>query len=356
MEEVEEEEADSEGVRGAGPPVILHAIGHIKGGQERKVSHLVGSEEGERMDEAHQEGFPPSKESPLVGETSPNGPTGKPPDDPDKGNEDDDKDGDKKCNACNFCEDVCFSILCARCKIKRKNLYDKYKKYKKHNLRICQKEIKLVLKVNMKARAEILSRSLSDGQTRRRRGLVEGEDDLETAHTVNPPKARNPQNAARLAKSKQSNPNDEGDEKGIVQTRDQYKTLKDAIRRSKSLTNSECEREEKKMKYYNYIEYKQYFTKCEIRRHCDVNDCWVVANGYVYDVTTILRHHPGGINCILKKGGDDVSMDYSFHSKYAQKNFWEPLRIGTVITCSKEVNDLRMGSLSYKMKNKCMMM
>ncbi|GAB68426.1 heme/steroid binding domain containing protein [Plasmodium cynomolgi strain B] len=358
MEDAEQEEADSENVRGAGSPVRLHGMGDMERKQERKVRQLVDPEESEQVEKPQQEGFPPSSEPPLVGQTPSNGSTGDRSDDPHKGNEN----GDKNCNACNFCEDVCFSILCARCKIKRKNLYAKYKKYKKHNLRICQKEIKLVLKLNMKARAEILSGSLPDGESRGRREVgeagkaIDGGEAVDATDAVDPPNARNPPNAAHPAQAEQSNPNGERDEKETPQRRDQYDTLKDAIRRSKSLTYSECEREEKKMKYYNYTKYKQCFTKCEVRRHCDVNDCWVVANGYVYDVTTILGHHPGGINCILKKGGDDVSVDYSFHSKYAQKNFWEPLKIGKIITCSKEVNDLQMGSLSSKMKNKCMMM
>ncbi|SBS87343.1 heme/steroid binding domain containing protein [Plasmodium ovale curtisi] len=47
-----------------------------------------------------------------------------------------------ECNACNFCEDVCFSALCKKCELKRKELYVKYKAYKKHNLRRCHNEIR----------------------------------------------------------------------------------------------------------------------------------------------------------------------------------------------------------------------
>ncbi|CAG9475775.1 conserved Plasmodium protein, unknown function [Plasmodium vivax] len=344
MEDAEQEEAEGEDVRWAGPPVRPHRMGDIKWGEEMKGSQLVCQEEGTQVEKAQPEEFPPSNEPPLVGEPPPNEPTSDSPAAPREGNE------EKKCNACNacnFCEDVCFSILCARCKIKRKDLYAKYKKYKKHNLRICQKEIKLVLKLNRKARAELLSGGRREGREAGGAAkAVEGKEAVEGGDAGD----------AAKAVAERSSPKGEGHEGEAPQRRDQYDTLKDAIRRSKSLTNSECELEEKKMKHYNYTKYKEYFTKCEVRRHCHVNDCWVVANGYVYDVTTILSHHPGGINCILKKGGDDVSVDYSFHSKYAQKNFWEPLKIGKVITCSKEVNDLRMGSLSSKTKNKCMLM
>ncbi|ANQ10650.1 Heme/steroid binding domain containing protein [Plasmodium coatneyi] len=350
MEDDEQEEAEGENVRGAGHTVRLHGMEDNEE-QKRKVSQLI-SPEGEQMEKAQQEDFSPASEPLLVGETSPSGPSTDPPDDPHEGNEDD----DNKCNACNFCEDVCFSILCARCKIKRKNLYAKYKKYKKHNLRICQEKIKLVLKLNVKARAEIQSGRLPDGGTRGRCEMLEAADAVEATDTVDPPNGKNAPNQEHPVQAEQSNPNSEGDEKETPRRRNQYNTLKHTIRRSRSFTYSECEREKEKMEYYNYIKYKQYFTKCEVRRHCHVNDCWVVANGYVYDVTTILGYHPGGINCILKKGGDDVSVDYSFHSKYAQKNFWEPLKIGKVITCSREVNDLSLGNLSSNTKNKCMMM
>ncbi|CAA9990336.1 heme/steroid binding domain containing protein [Plasmodium knowlesi strain H] len=292
------------------------------------------------MEGAEQEGFSPSSEPVLVSETSRSEPTADSLHDPQEGKED----RDKKCDACHLCEDVCFSIFCSRCKIKRKNLYTKYRKYKEHNLRICHEEVKLVLKLNARARAEIQSGSPPDGKIKGECGLVE------TADTVDPPDEAHP------AEEEENKPKCEGDDKGTPRRGDQYDTLKDAIRRSRSLTYSDCEEEERKIKYYNYIKYKQYFTKCEVRRHCDVNDCWVVANGYVYDVTTILGCHPGGINCILKKGGNDVSVDYSFHSKYAQKNFWEPLKIGKIITCSKEVNDLPMGSVSSSTRNRCMMM
>ncbi|ETB59705.1 hypothetical protein YYC_03121 [Plasmodium yoelii 17X] len=96
-------------------------------------------------------------------------------------------------------------------------------------------------------------------------------------------------------------------------------------------------------------DYKKNFTFCEIKRHCNIDDCWVVANGNVYDVTKFIENHPGGINCILNKATNDVSVDFSFHSKYAQTKIWESLKIGRVIPCSKYF-------ISEKKTNNCIFM
>ncbi|EAA16337.1 Heme/Steroid binding domain, putative [Plasmodium yoelii yoelii] len=117
----------------------------------------------------------------------------------------------------------------------------------------------------------------------------------------------------------------------------------------KNEKNEESEKKKKKKKYYNYIKYKKNFTFCEIKRHCNIDDCWVVANGNVYDVTKFIENHPGGINCILNKATNDVSVDFSFHSKYAQTKIWESLKIGRVIPCSKYF-------ISEKKTNNCIFM
>ncbi|GAW82948.1 hypothetical protein, conserved [Plasmodium gonderi] len=254
---------------------------------------------------------------------------------------------DKICNACNFCEDVCFSTDCVNCEKKRKNLYEKYKKYKKQNLRICQKKAKLMFKLNKRVRRDILLGSHS---------MEKGYEEEKFVNTE-----KNCTSEEGIKEEKQSktplstiNNIDENEKRG-----DQYDTLKDVIRKSTSMSNNEWKTEEKGEKtinYYNYTKYKKYFTKCEIKRHCKINDCWVVANGCLYDVTTILSHHPGGVNCILKKAGGDVSVDYSFHSKYAQKIFWEPLKIGKVITCSKELDEVHTKSFSSPKKSTCFFM
>ncbi|KAI4835735.1 heme/steroid binding domain containing protein [Plasmodium brasilianum] len=270
-------------------------------------------------------------------------------------------DNNKNCNACNYCEDVCFSMICKKCKIKRKSLYRKYKKYKKHNLRICQNEMKLAMQLKKKAREILLSIRHQKMEEQMSKGDGgEGKERVDKTLTKGSKKTYHstPQGNDKNYKHLILSTEEENTNNNINTKDDKYNALNALISRSKSTTNSEGENEKNFFTYYNYIKYKEYFTECEIKRHCQVNDCWVVANQNVYDVTTILNHHPGGNNCILNKAGRDVSVDYFYHSKYAQKKFWEPLKIGKVITCTKEIAEekKKKKSLNSVIKNKCSLM
>ncbi|KAJ9093821.1 hypothetical protein QFC20_007034 [Naganishia adeliensis] len=45
----------------------------------------------------------------------------------------------------------------------------------------------------------------------------------------------------------------------------------------------------------------------EVEKHNTRDDCWVVIQGYVYDVTDFLSLHPGGAGVILQHAGDDAT-------------------------------------------------
>lgn len=34
----------------------------------------------------------------------------------------------------------------------------------------------------------------------------------------------------------------------------------------------------------------------EVSRHNRIDDCWTVVNGYVYNITVLLKTHPGGLS------------------------------------------------------------
>ncbi|KAF4723579.1 hypothetical protein FOZ63_006648, partial [Perkinsus olseni] len=54
----------------------------------------------------------------------------------------------------------------------------------------------------------------------------------------------------------------------------------------------------------------------EVARHRTPNDCWVVINGEVLDVTEYLKEHPGGELSISAFGGTDCSLEYNtVHAK-----------------------------------------
>jgi cytochrome b involved in lipid metabolism len=80
---------------------------------------------------------------------------------------------------------------------------------------------------------------------------------------------------------------------------------------------------------------QRWFTPCQIRRHNHVNSVWIVAGETVYDVTSYLKIHPGGTQCILNKAGDglqDCTRDLQFHSDRGKKIF-QKFAIGKVRPC-----------------------
>jgi cytochrome b involved in lipid metabolism len=57
-------------------------------------------------------------------------------------------------------------------------------------------------------------------------------------------------------------------------------------------------------------------TLSEVKKHNHRNDCWVVINGKVYDLTNFLKSHPGGANPILSWAGRDASRTWNqIHQK-----------------------------------------
>ena len=70
-----------------------------------------------------------------------------------------------------------------------------------------------------------------------------------------------------------------------------------------------------------------YYTIVEISTHNTYDDCWIYANKCVYDVTTFIKQHPGGLNSIIKYAGEDCSYHYTFHSKTGKAE-WGKYKIG----------------------------
>lgn len=76
---------------------------------------------------------------------------------------------------------------------------------------------------------------------------------------------------------------------------------------------------------------RRYFEPREIARHNQPDDCWLVAHGKVFDVTTFLQQHPAGEFAILRHAGTDSTTDFDFHSGRAQR-MWAPYMLGYVDT------------------------
>ncbi|KAF9873134.1 hypothetical protein CkaCkLH20_09297 [Colletotrichum karsti] len=63
------------------------------------------------------------------------------------------------------------------------------------------------------------------------------------------------------------------------------------------------------------------FTQAELSKHYEVHDLWVSIRGKVYDVSSYVDDHPGGVEVLKDVAGSDgtESFEYVGHSEDAQK-------------------------------------
>jgi len=52
-------------------------------------------------------------------------------------------------------------------------------------------------------------------------------------------------------------------------------------------------------------------TREEVAKHTKKDDCWVIVNGAVLDVTKFLKDHPGGVDSIMLFAGKDASEEFN---------------------------------------------
>lgn len=71
------------------------------------------------------------------------------------------------------------------------------------------------------------------------------------------------------------------------------------------------------------------YTAEEVAQHNKVDDCWLIADGVVYDVTSFLAEHPAGVAAIMRHAGKESSEDFQFHSQNAQR-LWREYKVGTL--------------------------
>ncbi|KAI9306456.1 acyl-CoA dehydrogenase/oxidase [Cunninghamella echinulata] len=75
------------------------------------------------------------------------------------------------------------------------------------------------------------------------------------------------------------------------------------------------------------------FTVEEVAKHSSANDCWIIVEGKVFDVTKFLSDHPGGKKVLLKVAGKDASKQFkSFHNDAIMQRVGLPLQIGVIGT------------------------
>ena len=73
------------------------------------------------------------------------------------------------------------------------------------------------------------------------------------------------------------------------------------------------------------------YTKEEVAKHTGPNDCWVIINGNVYDMTEFLPDHPGGVKApSLLSGGDATEQFNLLHKPELLEKYGKPFMIGTL--------------------------
>ncbi|KAJ4760107.1 Cytochrome b5 [Rhynchospora pubera] len=62
------------------------------------------------------------------------------------------------------------------------------------------------------------------------------------------------------------------------------------------------------------------YTMKEVAEHNSDDDCWIVVDGKVYDVTSYLDDHPGGADVLISATGKDATEEFedAGHSKDAR--------------------------------------
>mmetsp|Transcript_14137 Transcript_14137/g.32067 ORF Transcript_14137/g.32067 Transcript_14137/m.32067 type:complete len:164 (+) Transcript_14137:73-564(+) len=75
------------------------------------------------------------------------------------------------------------------------------------------------------------------------------------------------------------------------------------------------------------------YTWCQVRRRVLEGSLWLVAHGNIYDASGYVDEHPGSVEAILKKVGEDCSEDFDFHTSASRRKEWASVRVGRVVKC-----------------------
>eukprot|EP00347_Sterkiella_histriomuscorum_P007364 403349226 len=67
----------------------------------------------------------------------------------------------------------------------------------------------------------------------------------------------------------------------------------------------------------------------EVMKHSKVDDCWTVVNGFVYDITKILKSHPGGFSQVFQASGKKADKFFQEgHFAVDSRHFLQHYEIG----------------------------
>eukprot|EP00003_Mantamonas_plastica_P026868 TRINITY_DN562_c0_g1_i1.p1 TRINITY_DN562_c0_g1~~TRINITY_DN562_c0_g1_i1.p1 ORF type:complete len:352 (-),score=93.24 TRINITY_DN562_c0_g1_i1:562-1617(-) len=76
---------------------------------------------------------------------------------------------------------------------------------------------------------------------------------------------------------------------------------------------------------------KTTFTWKQVSEHCTADDCWVIANAKVYDVTKWLPKHPAGSDVIVMSSGRDCTQVFESYHPVSAEAVLEKYYIGDLV-------------------------
>ena len=82
------------------------------------------------------------------------------------------------------------------------------------------------------------------------------------------------------------------------------------------------------------------YTAEDVRQHNSQKSAWVIMDGSVYDVTSLLNSHPGGSSVILNAAGGDAASAFKAGShSSSNRRAMEKYKIGPLVTSSSTTNN-----------------
>mmetsp|Transcript_8578 Transcript_8578/g.11608 ORF Transcript_8578/g.11608 Transcript_8578/m.11608 type:complete len:479 (-) Transcript_8578:108-1544(-) len=69
------------------------------------------------------------------------------------------------------------------------------------------------------------------------------------------------------------------------------------------------------------------FSSADVAKHNTINDCWLIVNGKVYDVTDFIARHPGG-DIIMKYAGNDATDVFTAYHNPREFKRLPPMMVG----------------------------
>lgn len=73
------------------------------------------------------------------------------------------------------------------------------------------------------------------------------------------------------------------------------------------------------------------YTIEEVSKHNTDDNCWIIINNDVYDVTTFLNKHPGGKSILMTVAGDDATDFFEeLHRPEILEEFGKDYLIGSI--------------------------